>query len=190
MKPRDENKIAQVYKATLKLVKARGLAGITMQSVAKEAEMATGTLYIYFKNKDAIIFNLFHVCVQNSAQVFFRNYNPSAPYKEALHLIWYNIMRHRMEHFDESVFLEQCFHSPFIDEPTKVRVKKMFDPLRELIERGKQEQELKDMDSFWLLSFMMGSINEVVKRAVYFNKKISDEMLEMNFMMCWDGMKA
>ena len=55
MKLRDENKTARIYKATLKLVKATGLAGITMQSVAKEAKIATGTLYIYFRNKEKLI---------------------------------------------------------------------------------------------------------------------------------------
>jgi AcrR family transcriptional regulator len=72
VKLKDEHKIDQIFKATLKLVKENGLAGITMQSVAKEAKIATGTLYIYFKNKDSIITSLFDHCVKNSATIFFR----------------------------------------------------------------------------------------------------------------------
>ena len=40
MKIKDDNKINDIYTATLKLVKANGLAGITMQGVAKEAGMS------------------------------------------------------------------------------------------------------------------------------------------------------
>ena len=58
MKIKDDNKINDIYAATLKLVKANGLAGITMQAVAKEAGVATGTLYIYFQNKDELIIRL------------------------------------------------------------------------------------------------------------------------------------
>ncbi len=58
MKPRDDNKIEQVYKATLRLVRAKGLAGITINEIAKEAKIATGTLYIYFKNDGFFILTL------------------------------------------------------------------------------------------------------------------------------------
>lgn len=189
MKLRDEAKTDQIYQATLKLVKQNGLAGITMQSVAKEAKIATGTLYIYFKNKEAIITSLFDHCVKNSAQVFFQNYDANAPFKIGFHTIWSNILRHRVSRFDESIFIEQCFHSPFIDEDTKTTVKKIFEPLRELLNRGKEQHIIKDVDSFWLISFMIGTINEVAKRVMYFNKKLTKETQDINFQMCWDGIR-
>jgi AcrR family transcriptional regulator len=190
VKLKDENKTEQIYKATLKLVKANGLAGFTMQSVAKDADMATGTLYIYFKNKESLIASLFDACIKNSASVFFKSYDPQAPFKVGFHTIWTNIVQHRSLHFDESIFMEQCFHSPFIDEDTKVRVKKMFDPMRELMNRGKEERLIKDIDTFWLLAFMLGGINEIAKRAAYHNKKLTEDVLAMNFQLCWDGIKA
>lgn len=188
MKARDERKIDDIYKATLKLVKASGLAGITMQSVAKEAGLATGTVYIYFRNKDALIINLFDTCVRNSAKGFFKNYQASAPFAEGFREVWTNMLKHRLTYFDESIFIEQCFHSPFIDEDTKVTLKKMFEPLLQLINRGKNEKILKDIDTFWLIAFMIGTINEIAKRVIYFNRKLTREMMETNFRLCWDGM--
>lgn len=190
MKPRDENKINEIYKATLSLVKASGLAGITMQSVAKAAGIATGTLYIYFKNKEALINSLFDVCIQNSASSFFMNYDPAQPFKIGFHTIWSNIVQHRLSQFNDSIFIEQCFHSPYIDEASKTRMRKMFEPLLQLIERGKKEHLIKDMDTFWLLAFMIGTINEIAKRVIYYNKKLTDDVLDANFQLCWDGIKA
>ena len=109
MKLRDENKIARIYKATLKLVTATGLAGITMQSVAKEAKLATGTLYIYFENKEALIVSVFQECIKNSQGYFFSNYNPVAPFKVGFHTIWSNILQHRLSRFDESLFMNSVF---------------------------------------------------------------------------------
>lgn len=190
MKPRDENKINEIYKATLTLVKESGLAGFTMQSVAKEAGLATGTLYIYFKNKEALINSLFVECIKSSASTFFMNYDPAQPFKIGFHTIWSNIVHRRISHFNESIFIEQCFHSPFIEEEDKMTLRKMFEPLLHLIERGKKEHLIKDMDTFWLLSFMIGTINEIAKRVIYYNKKVTPEVLESNFQLCWDGIKA
>ncbi len=190
MKPRDENKIARIYKATLKLVTATGLSGITMQAVAKEAKIATGTFYIYFENKESLIVGLFHECVKNSQGIFFRNYNINTPFKVGFHTIWSNVLQHRLSRFDESLFMEQCFHSPFIDEQTKIEAKKLFEPLRDLLMRGKKERLIKDIDNFWLITFMIGNINEIAKRVNYFNKKLTTEINDLNFQLCWDGIKA
>lgn len=190
MKLKDGNKIDQIYQATLKLVEANGLAGITMQSVAKEANIATGTLYIYFKNKEDLILSLFKSCVKNSASVYFKNFDPKAPFKVSFQLIWSNIVQHRISSFTESIFIEQCYHSPFIDEDTKKTLKKMFDPLLNLLKRGKDEHLIKDLDTFWLTAFLIGTINEVAKRSIYFNKKLTAETMNANFQLCWDGIKA
>lgn len=190
MKIRDENKISDIYTATLKLVRANGLAGITMQSVAREAGIATGTLYIYFENKDALIIRLFDVCVKNSASDFFKNFDPKSPFKVGFRVIWSNIVQHRVSKFDESIFIEQCFHSPFIDEDTKTTLKKMFAPLVQLLDRGKEEHLVKAIDTFWLVAFMIGTINEIAKRVTYFDRKLTKEILDANFQLCWDGIKA
>ena len=190
MKLRDENKIARIYKATLKLVKATGLAGITMQAVAREAKIATGTLYIYFQNKESLIASLFHECIKNSQGTFFRNYDIKAPFKVGFHIIWLNVLQHRLSRFEESLFIEQSFHSPYIDEHTKVEAKKLFEPLKELLLRGKEEHLIKNIDNFWLTTFMIGNINEIAKRVNYFNKKLSPEVIDQNFQLCWDGIKA
>ncbi len=190
MKLRDENKVPQIYQATLKLVRASGIAGITMQAVAKEAKIATGTLYIYFNNKESLLVGLFNECAKNSASGFFRNYDPGGPFKTGFRTIWLNILQYRISHFEEMLFIEQFFTSPYIEEATKMAVKKIFDPLRELIQRGKDEHLIKDIDSFWLLTFMTGNINEIAKRIHYFNKKLTPEIEDLNFQLCWDGIKS
>src|SRR6476661_6559746 len=118
-----------------------------MQSVAKEAGIATGTLYIYFENKETLIIRLFDVCVKNSASDFFKNYDSGSPFKVGFRVIWSNIVQHRVSRFDESIFIEQCFHSPFIDEDTKITLKKMFEPLVQLLDRGKHEHLIKEIDT-------------------------------------------
>ncbi|MBV9962766.1 MAG: TetR/AcrR family transcriptional regulator [Parafilimonas sp.] len=190
MKPRDDKKIDEIYKATLRLVKQKGLAGITMNEIAKEAKIATGTLYIYFKNKNELINALFMVCRNRSAAVYFKNYDASMPFKAGLKIIWRNLLNYRVKKFEEAVFVDQCFHSPFITETTRELTKKLFAPLFSLMESGKKQKLIKNTDTLLLLTFMAGSINETVKYAHYSNKKLSKEVVEQMFHMCWDGLKA
>lgn len=190
MKPRDDKKIEQIYEATLSLVKANGLAGVTMSEIAKEAHIATGTLYIYFKNKSELINALFTECRNRSAKIYFKNYDPSMPFKKGLKTIWLNLLTYRIKKFEEAIFVDQCFHSPFITQTTKELTKKLFAPLFSLIESGKKQKLLKKADTLLLLTFMAGSINETVKYAKYSNRKLSEDIIEQMFSMCWDGLKS
>jgi len=190
LKPKDENKIEHIFTATLKLVKEKGLAGITMGEIASAAGIATGTLYIYFKSKDDLINALFTDCRKAAVDIYFRDYDITMPFKIGFKVIWLNLLKFRMEHFEEAVFMDQCYHSPFITETTKEITKKMIQPLYKLVERGKEEKVLKDADNFILLTFMVGGINEFVKHSIYSGKKVTKPLIEQMFNLCWDGLKA
>ena len=190
VKPRDDKKVEQIYKATLLLVTEKGLAGITMSEIAKEAGLATGTLYIYFKNKDELVNALFAACRKSSAEVYFKNYDPNTPFKIGFKTIWLNLLKYRRDNFEQAIFLDQCYHSPYITESNKEITKKLFQPLYKLVERGKEEHLLKDLDTFLLLTYMVGTINEVVKHTHYNGKALTKIMVEQMFNMCWNGIKA
>ena len=145
-----EFKEAKTFLSSTAAMTADDRADAVLKSirVAKEAKLATGTLYIYFENKEALIVSLFQECIKNSQGYFFSNYNPVAPFKVGFHTIWLNIMQHRLSRFDESLFMEQCFHSPYIDEKIKTEAKKLFEPLKDLLVRGKKEHLIKNIDNF------------------------------------------
>jgi TetR/AcrR family transcriptional regulator, repressor of fatR-cypB operon len=190
LKQRDDNKIQQIFTATLQLVVKSGVAGITMRQIAKEAKMATGTLYIYFKDKDELINQLYASCRASSVNTYFKGYDDTMPFKEGFRIIWNNILNDRLENFDVSVFMEQCYHSPFISASTKEMSRQMLKPLFKLIDKGKEAKLLKDLDTIKLLIFMMSSITAIIKYVNYHEKKITEEMKKNAFAICWDGLKA
>ena len=52
-----------IFEATVKVMKEHGPAEIRMDQVAKAAEMATGTLYNYFKDKEALLLHVVETLV-------------------------------------------------------------------------------------------------------------------------------
>jgi AcrR family transcriptional regulator len=187
VKPRDDKKVEVIYKATLLLVKEYGLSGITMNMIAKEAKLATGTVYVYFTNKEELIINLFNICANNYAQSYFINVAPEADFKKNFKKIWMNIANHNIRFFDQMIFLEQCFHSPFISDEIRGIAKEKFKPWYNFIERGKKEKLIKDLDTVWLLIYVRGTIREMVKQSNYSSKKLSPAIMEKMFGLCWGG---
>ena len=190
VKVKDQSKIEHIYDATLKLVKTKGLAGITMNEIAASAGMATGTLYIYFDSKEDLINELYAMCNEASKQVCFDNYNEEEPFKSRFKTIWHNLLHYRINNFKEAVFMDQCCHSPFLKESNKELTNNIFQPLFSLIEQGKKEHVIRELDNFLLITFITGSINEIVKHAHYHSKKLTKSVVQDIFEMCWNGIKA
>lgn len=189
MKLRDDKKSQQIFDAVLHLVKEKGLAGVTMGEIARQAGMATGTLYIYFKSKEELISTLFSECRKASLESYFREYDESLPFETGFRIVWENILRFRIENFEDVVFLDQCYHSPFINECTMKLTKQMKKPLYKLIEKGRSEGIFKDVETFSLLTFMFGAVHEAAKNAHYQRKRLTQSDIDGLFRLCWDGMK-
>nr|WP_308463732.1 hypothetical protein [Chitinophaga nivalis] len=133
---------------------------------------------------------LFASCRANSVQVSFKGYNPLAPFKPGFRSVWMNILRYRLQHFEESVFTEQCYHSPFITATTREKARQLAAPFYEMIERGKSEQLLKKTDTNLLLAFIMGAMNELVKQTHYSGVPLTRSKINTTFDLCWDAIKA
>lgn len=189
MRIKDEAKVAAIYKATLALVKERGLAGITMSDISKAANIATGTLYIYFKNKDELIKALFGECREKSANEYFKGLEEATSFEEKMKTVFTNILSYKMKHFDVSAFLEQSYHSPFVCITDIKKKQKAIDPLYALINEGIEKKKIKNVDPELVISYLFGILNEIVKKAYFSNKKLSAEAIEQLYKMYRDGIR-
>ena len=189
MRCKDESKVDAIYKATLALVKGRGLAGITMCDISREASIATGTLYIYFKNKDELIRALFTECREKSAYYYFQGIDQQLPFEERMQKLFRNIICFKVKHFEISAFLEQSYHSPYVDVIDLKKKQKAMAPLFALIKEGIEIKKIKNIEVQIIVSYLFGIVNEMVKRAHFSNKKITDAVITDVYAMFWDGVK-
>jgi TetR/AcrR family transcriptional regulator, repressor of fatR-cypB operon len=191
MRIKDSNKINNIFKASLDLIYADGLSGLTMAKIANEAKIATGTLYIYFKNKKELISELYISLRRDSVERFLEGYSENLPFKIAIKTVWINYLNHRIEHYKESVFMEQYYRSPFITEEHLLLSEAMKAPVHKIIQRGKREMLVKnDIDDEMLFLSMLGFIRELADEHVTNVYKLNDERIEKAFNLSWDTIKA
>ena len=188
MRIKDELKTQAIYTATLTLVKERGIAGINMSDVASAASIATGTLYIYFKNKEELVKALFERCLQQSAEHYFTE-TQGLLVEEKLQKIFSNIIHYKIAFFESSVFLEQSYHSPYMCSLELEKGLQALKPLFALVRKGIRENYIKDHDPELIVSFMYGIIHEMVKKAYFTQKKLSPSTIAKIYSMFWDGIR-
>jgi len=90
-----------------------GLDGFSMQRLARAAGVSPATLYIYFKDRDDLLFQLYKVEMEKMAEVTLKAFDPELPFADGLRVQWRNRAQYCLAHPLEAEFLEHVRHSPY-----------------------------------------------------------------------------
>lgn len=188
MKYKDEKKIEAIFDATLKLTSTVGIAGLKMSQIAKEAQIASGTLYIYFESKEELLNSLYsHLIAQGTLRKIPQL--SKLPVKEQLAKLWESTLTFRVDNHSKIVFLEQFLVSPFISKEAKKQTRQFTDHIKKLMDKGKEEGLIKNMKSSILFACLAGSVREFAIEKVRKNKRANKKYIEQTFNLVWDAIK-
>lgn len=190
MKLKDDDKLRAIARATFTLVEQTGLSGLTMAAIAREAGMATGTLYVYFKSKDELLVALYEQAKTETSASLMQGDDPTASFRSRFQRMWLNWLDHRLSHYAEVIFLEQYYNSPWFTEASRNLSARLIKNWIELIETAKAQHILKDVPTPMLTSCFAGSVRETANMLRSKTLKRTDANLAMSFGLCWDGIKA
>jgi AcrR family transcriptional regulator len=189
VKPRDEAKARDILAATLREIEAVGLAGLGMEAVARRAKVATGTVYIYFKNKAALVNALYLATKEELSSLVFRD--EGLPLRATFSRMCVGFLEYTIDHQAEMVFMAQMANSPYLTPKTRLAAAVFgVRPIEELLERGKRELLLKDLDTDLMLAFLYGTLRELAGTIAQKPRKGRGRRLEEVAALCWDALKA
>lgn len=190
VKPKDDEKLRAIAKATFTLVEQTGLSGLTMAAIAREAGLATGTLYVYFKSKEDLMVALYEQAKTETAASLMQGDDASLPFRSRFQRMWLNWLDHRLTHYAQVVFLEQYYNSPWFSEESRNLSARLIKGCVDLIETARAQQILKDVPTPLLINSFGGSVRETANMLRSGTLTRTDAHLAMAFGLCWDGLKA
>ncbi|PBJ09317.1 TetR/AcrR family transcriptional regulator [Flavobacterium sp. ACN6] len=191
MRPLDPDKRQKILKSVFVLTGKQGLASVTISGISKIAGIATGTLYIYFKNKEEVVQLAYATVEDKMTQAMYRDFDINVPIKESLKQIYINMLNYRLNNYDETVFIDQYQQSGYIQlNFTKqlLEYEKQNKPLYDLLEKGQQEGIIKILDAIVLISFFDGAVRSCSTGIIQKLFPLSQELINDSFNMIWRGM--
>jgi AcrR family transcriptional regulator len=190
VKPKDEEKFKAIAEATFVLVEQTGLSGLTMAAIARQAGLATGTLYVYYKSKDELLTALYEQAKTATLARVMQGYDPEAPFRRSFQRMWLNLLRNRLAHSAEVIFQEQYYNSPWFTEASRDLSARLFKDWVGMVETARTQQILKDVPTPLLVGSFMGSVRETASLLRTGALDDTEAHLALAFGVCWDGIKA
>ena len=186
---KDFDKKEAIFQAMLELISKHGFHSSPMSEVAKQADVAAGTIYHYFKSKDELICALYLRLKEKTVVCLFKTDDIKKPFKERFRHFYLQMIEHCSKNPKEFYFLEQFANSPFVNTIPKEDIQKLDQPIYDFLRKAVFTQVLRDIPPKILIAFVMGSANAITKLQLSGEFKMTSSDLELAFFTCWDGIK-
>ncbi|WP_128544610.1 TetR/AcrR family transcriptional regulator [Larkinella soli] len=116
MRLRDENKRFAIREKALEMIVKDGFDGLSMHKLAKAAGVSPATIYIYFKDREDLILQLYFEESIRMSDATLKNFDPEMHFEEGLRVQWLNRAAYCLQHPQRMYFMEQMRHSPLHDK--------------------------------------------------------------------------
>lgn len=176
MTGKKQEKFELILEAALKVIAENGFHGSQISKIAKEAGIADGTVYLYFKNKEDILISLFQQRLGDLVSTFNDNVRETNSAEEALRKIC-EIHYTELEQNINLAFVTQIElrQSSFeLRKAIGLSVKPYIELIEHILEQGVQEKSFRpDLDIKLTRLLLFGGMDEVVTSWLISGRKYS-----------------
>ncbi len=185
MNTKEEN----ILKSALEMFVHKGFHGASTSAIAANAEVSNGTLFHYYRSKDALIQTLHQFTKSEQINSIMLNIDEESDPKEKLRLIWNQAIHWAIKNEEKYRFLQEYKYSPY-----KRNHKGNFDEFktkfRDLVEKGIQQKQIRFLPDDFIfditLANIYGMIEYLGKNPVKFR---TPEFMKQAFEIFWSSLK-
>ncbi len=155
MRKKDDYKEKAIRKKAIQMIARHGLDKLSMQKLAKAANVSPATIYLYFKNREDLIIRLFLEVNERMLDATLKGFRSDMHFAEGLTVQWINRANAMMRNPVELQFLEQIRHSPFYDKALLLQERSFSEVMGEFMGNALRRKEIKKLpfEVYWSVAF-------------------------------------
>lgn len=172
----------QIFGAVDRLMAKEGLNQLSMHKLAKEANVAAGTIYLYFKNKDELLEQFAHRVFTMFMSTLDKDFDESESFFQQYRRMWWNMWHFLQDNPTVSSNLNQYQSLPNFTEICKTMTHSRWD---HFCEKGKSNGVLADLDNNLLFLLSLKTALALASDAKFIDVMVNDEILESVIERSW-----
>lgn len=182
------NKCELILAATLKLLASRGFHGFSIRDVAKESGVATGTVYLYFADREDLIKKLHSQIIETVGREVFISVEKEMSLYEQFQGMCRRFWMLFQQQPEMILSKGQFDHLPAdLLRSRHEEAKLVLEPLFTFFVRGREQHLLKNFPDEILFSLAFEPYFEIARKSLQGFVSIDDNMLEQIIHASWDA---
>ena len=120
-------------------------------------------------------------------QYAFETYHEDMAVEAGFEHIWKRIADFKLKECENAFFLAQCDNTPMIDESSRQEGIKHFQPLLDLMERGKKEGIIKPISDYLLYAYAINPLSFLMMSQQRGAFQLNEKHIEEAYQSAWDS---
>lgn len=188
---KDSEKRRAIIQAALKLIAVHGFHGAPMSMIAETAGVGTGTIYVHFENKEALILAVYREVEKEIVDAVQASYPTSLPFRERFLHLSTVVLKYLVRNPVLFLFVEQFLSSPY---SIRVRGRLLgkageFDFFRMFFQEGITGGVLKDLPVLMHFALAFGPAISLCRDHIRGFVHLDDAMILKAAEACWDAIQ-
>jgi AcrR family transcriptional regulator len=182
----------EIVRAALALIAAHGFHGAPLAMIADRAGVGTGTIYLYFENKDVLIAEIHKDIEGRLYPLIMAGYAPEKPIRERFLHLGTALLRYFIDNPLDFRYLVQFHNSPYgvaFRRDSILGQKRNCDVYHELFEEGVDGQVIKNLPRVILSDLAFGPLLTVAREHILGFISLNDSLITRTVEACWDGIR-
>lgn len=153
-----------IFETATRVFCAKGFHAARIPDIAKEAGVASGSIYTYFASKKALCNQVYIYWRQRLYERISAEFPRKVDFREKFQLIWDRLADFARQYPEAFAFLENHQHSSYLDDEARKWDQRMLQFVEEVIDEGCRSGFLKRMPKLVMMSMIYGSLLEMFRR--------------------------
>ncbi|HWA91345.1 MAG TPA: TetR/AcrR family transcriptional regulator [Rhizomicrobium sp.] len=154
-----------LLEAALDLFESRGFDGVAVPEIARAAGVATGTVYVYFKDKDALVNALYRHWKSVYNDMVLAPLPPGLLVRDKFTTYWQRMAAFAQTYPRAARFMDLHHHGAYLDEESRALSRRYASVARDFIAEAKAAGVIRDLDPIMVVALMWGAATGLVKFA-------------------------
>lgn len=182
------NKRLAILEAAEKIIAKDGIQGFSMHKLAQEAQVAAGTIYRCFNDKEDLLYQLRLMVAQRIATTIYEGVESEKNFKAKFFIMWLNIWNLGCSHHQTICNRLQYESLPKSDyEKTREKELTFFSEIEKLFEEGKKTHIFKNLSNEILSVLFFDPALSLSKRHAWNCYQLSEKERNAAIEASWDA---
>lgn len=173
-KNKGNDKYQRILEAAVKVFAEQGFFQATIAQIAREAGVADGTIYLYFKNKDDILVQFFNFKARQVFALFRQEVDKADNATDKLR----NLVRSHLAEFQKDRCMAVVYQAEThqntrsVEAQIREMAKMYLDIVTEIVEKGQAEGTIRrDLYLSLVKRFILGAVDETINTWLHAGAK-------------------
>lgn len=182
-----KDKRKAILEASLNLITCNGFHGTSMKMIAESAQIAAGTIYVYFDSKEEMIKALYHEIGLEINEIIDSCNKPELSFADNFMSIWIAILDFYKMDPRKPEFITQFTYSPYIIDDDNGGGNILLDPIKTIFEEAKKQELVKNLPIASLIALSHSPITALVRMTKYQHIDLTNMEIKRYAQACWDA---